>query len=56
MPGILHILFYLIPSEAYDQILEALARAGYAPQGSRIDDPFNLNNLHGSFTGVVAMR
>jgi PAS domain S-box-containing protein/putative nucleotidyltransferase with HDIG domain len=42
VPGILHILFYLIPSEAYDQILDALTRVGYTPQGSRVDDPESL--------------
>ena len=38
MPGTLNLLFYLIPDEAYGQILEALTRAGYVPQGQRVQD------------------
>jgi PAS domain S-box-containing protein/putative nucleotidyltransferase with HDIG domain len=42
VPGTLHIIFYLIPDEAYDQILEALSRFGYTPEGLRVQDPDSL--------------
>ncbi len=42
MPGILNLLFYLIPDDAYLQILEALTRAGYDPAGARAQDPEEL--------------
>lgn len=38
MLGTLNILSYLIPDDAYDQILEALSRAGYTPIGLRAQD------------------
>ncbi len=38
MSGNIHILFYLIPDEAYEQILEALSQFGYSPEVLRIQD------------------
>ena len=38
MPGTLQLLFYLIPDEAFDQILEALTRGGYDPEWRRAQD------------------
>jgi PAS domain S-box-containing protein/putative nucleotidyltransferase with HDIG domain len=53
VPGTLQVLFYLIPDEAFDQILEALARGGYAPEWRRARDPDGLQEALDSGIEVI---